>query len=216
MNSFIIYKAENIENGWVYIGSTTSTIEKRKRDHIQKANNGTGHEFQEAITTYGIESFTWEQIDTAINNNELAEKEKSYILEYNAQDKGYNQDAGGGFKKSVYQYGVEDGKFITEYNCLEDAANAVSANRSSISAACLRKIIICKGFYWNYELLDVYKPESDKRTKQVSQFDINGNIINKFSSISEASNKTSINKSCIAKCCRNKRKSAGGFLWKFK
>ena len=42
-----------------------------------------------------------------------------------------------------------------------------------------------------------------------------GNIINIFSGISEASKKTNISVSCISRCCNFKRKSANGFEWRF-
>ena len=45
--------------------------------------------------------------------------------------------------------------------------------------------------------------------------DMEGNCIAVYESVSEASVLTGVNKSSIAKCCRNERKSAGGFLWKF-
>ena len=213
-NKFKVYKAENVENGWVYIGSTTSTVEKRQQDHLQKANQGQGHYFQEAIATYGPEAFVWEQIDTASTINELASKEMKYIQEYNSQIEGYNQDSGGGFKKLIYQYNL-DGKLINTYNELQDAANAVNADKKSISAACLGKIKTCKKYYWSYDLLDVYKPIIDNRLKQVQQLDDNESLLNTFLSISEASKSTGINKSCIAKCCRGERKSAGGYTWKY-
>jgi len=213
-SNFKIYKAVNVENGWVYIGSTSSTIEERQRDHLQKANTGQGHCFQEAINTYGPEAFVWEQIDTAESVNELASKEKQYILEFNAKEQGYNQDAGGGFKKLVYQYDL-DGKLKNTYNELQDAANAVNVDKRSISAACLGKIKTCKSYYWSYDLLEEYKPVADKRIKKVKQYDSNSNLMNTFSSIAEAFNKTGVNKSCIAKCCRGERKFAGGFYWKY-
>lgn len=209
-----VYKAENIKTGQVYIGSTTSTIEKRQRDHIHKAHTGQGHCFQAAINTYGQESFKWEQIDTAKSVNELASKERKYILKYKAQEQGYNQDAGGGFKKLVYQYDL-DGKLINTYNELQDAANAVNVDKRSISAACLGKIKICKNYYWSYDLTDEYSRPEDKRVKEVKQYDSENNMIESFSSISEASKSTGINKSCIAKCCRGERKSAGGYTWKY-
>src|SRR5690606_28694607 len=106
-----------------------------------------------------------------------------------------------------------DGKLINTHNELQDAANAVSADKKSISAACLGKIKKCKKFYWSYDLLKKYEPLTDNRIKQVQQFDINNNLLKTFSSIAEASNCTGINKSCIAKCCRKERKSAGGFYW---
>ena len=212
--NFKIYKAENIKTGEIYIGSTTSTVEARQRDHLQKANTGQGHCFQEAINTYGPEVFIWEQIDTAESVNELASKEKQYILEYNAKEQGYNQDSGGGFKKLVYQYDLE-GKLINTYNELQDAANAVNADKKSISAACLGKIKTCKKYYWSYDLLDGFSPIPDNRLKEVKQFDSNSVFIKKYQSIAEASKSTGVNKSCIAKCCRGERKSAGGYYWKF-
>src|SRR5690554_1879638 len=213
-NKFKVYKAENVENGWVYIGSTTSTVEKRQQDHLQKANQGQGHYFQEAIATYGPEAFVWEQIDTASTINELASKEKQYIREYNSKEEGYNQDAGGGFKKLVYQYNLE-GKLINTYNELQDAANAVNVDKRSISAACLGKIKTCKNYYWSYDLLDEYIPIIDYRLRKVKQLDSQLFIINTYKSISEASKLTGVNKSCIAKCCRGERKSAGGYTWKY-
>ena len=61
-----------------YIGATKDDIGTRKRDHIQKANKETGHQFQEAIGTYGPEAFSWIQVDTVNSTDELARKEKEY------------------------------------------------------------------------------------------------------------------------------------------
>jgi len=53
----IIYLATNKENNKKYIGATTKSINIRKEDHLQKSNNGYGHEFHNAIHTYGINCF---------------------------------------------------------------------------------------------------------------------------------------------------------------
>lgn len=214
MNNYVIYKAQNLYTDEMYIGATSNSFYQRKLDHIQKATKGESNKFYEAVRTYGQEAFIWEQIDTATSIDELALKEKYYILLGNATRDGYNSDIGGGFKKTVYQYNLE-GKLVGIYNKLEDAAKAVNANRKSISAACLGKIKICKGFYWSYELIDAYSRPEDKRLKEVGQFDYKDRLMVSFSSIAQASKHTRINKSCIAKCCRGKRKSAGGFYWRF-
>jgi len=214
MNGFIVYKVENIHNGWVYIGSTTSTMEERKRDHVQKADNGTGHYFHQEIATFGPEAFNWEQIDTAETANELAAKEKDYILEYNSKEEGYNQDSGGGFKKIVYQYDME-GILQNTFESLSEAAKIVDVNKRSISAACLGKIINCKGFYWCYDLVDVYLPVADNRRKKVLQLDLDGNILNTYLSVAEASRQTGISKSPIAKTCRGEQEQTGGYFWKY-
>ena len=132
--NLVIYKATNMETNMVYIGATGNSIRERKLDHERLANTEGVNLFHKAIGTYGPEAFSWEQIDTANSIDELALKEKQYVLE--CKDKCYNSDSGGGFKKTVYQYNL-DGSLTNSYNCLEDAANAVNSIKQQISRACL-------------------------------------------------------------------------------
>ena len=53
-------------------------------------------------------------------------------------------------------------------------------------------------------------------SKQVMQFDKEGNLINEFISIHEAYNVTKISRDTISKCCKGKYKQAGGYIWKYK
>lgn len=211
----IIYKAENKLTGAVYIGVSTNSLETRKADHIQRASRGNINQFQEAISTYGTDSFTWEQIDTANSPNELAEKEKKFILLYNSKEEGYNQDSGGGFKKKVYQYSL-DGALMNTYEDLESAANAVSADKRSISSACLKINKTCKSYFWSYSFVEKFVPEVDKRKKEVAQFSLDGILIANYKSVAEASKQSKISKTCISRVCRNEREQSGGFIWQYK
>ncbi len=211
----IIYKVTNKESGEVYIGATKGSLEKRKKDHLQKASMNSGHKFQEAIRTYGPEAFSWEQVDTASSPNELAEKESRYILTYNSKTSGYNSDRGGGIKKDVYQYQIDQGHLLYVYPDLDSAASAVSVDKRNISKACLGEIKSCKGFFWSYTLAENFIPDEDKRIKQVFQFHLNGNFITSFKSVAEASRRIGVNKTSIAKCCRGEYHSAGDFLWRY-
>lgn len=214
-NTYIIYKAQNNENGYIYIGATTKEIKTRKLDHLQKSNANSTIEFHQAIYTYGSDAFTWEQVDTAQSNDELALKEKQYIYQYNSQENGYNNDQGGGFRKTVYKYSLKDGSFLEQFECLNDAGVSVNSTKKQISKACLSVNNIHKGYYWNYEFIEPFKSKYDKRNKEVFQMDNNGNIISKFKSVKLASVETSTNKTSIAKVCRGERKSAGGYYWKY-
>lgn len=209
-----VYKATDKVTGKIYIGATTKSLESRIQDHIDKAKRAVGYIFQNAIATYGKEAFDWEQIDTASSIDELAEKEKRYISEYNSKLNGYNIDEGGGFKKSVYKYDI-NGKLIAKFECLDEAAETVNSTKQHISRACLNVNHLYKGFYWSYQLKEPFLPIDDKRRKKVFQFDVNGNFINSFNSIATASSVTKINRTSIAKVCRNERNTAGGFLWKY-
>lgn len=210
----IIYKAVNILNDKVYIGVTTRTLEERVVDHLQKANTNSGHYFQKAIGTYGPEAFTWEQIDTASNTDELAAKEIYYILNYKSFENGYNSDKGGGFKKTVYQYNL-DGSFVTSFEDLTSAANAINATKKAVSKACWTVSHTLGGFLWSYDHKEPFKPQSDQRRKGVLQFDLDGKLTDRFASVADANRKTGISKTCIARCCREERKHSGGFLWKY-
>ncbi|KIL06935.1 hypothetical protein SR42_15335 [Clostridium botulinum] len=51
--------------------------------------------------------------------------------------------------------------------------------------------------------------------KPVNQYDRKMNFINTFESITNASIKTNIPIANIATCCKNKRKTAGNYIWKY-
>jgi hypothetical protein len=205
----IVYKVTNVKTKEVYIGITTKSIEDRKKDHIQKANKGGGY-FQEAIGTYSPNSFIWEQIDTANSLDELAEKEKQYIIKYDTINNGYNSDCGGGFMKTVYQYDVK-GNLISTYRSLNDIK---ISNKRRISNACLNGNIH-NGFYWSYAQHTTFIPKKDLRLKKVGQYDLLNNLVKEYKSVAEASNKTGISKTCISRCCRGERENSGGFIWKY-
>lgn len=213
MRYSIIYKAENTLTGEFYIGATAKSLEERKQDHIQKANKKVGSYFQEAIGTYGPEAFTWEQLDTAENPNELAEMESKYIYEFKAQVEGYNSDRGGGIKKTVYQYN-ENGTLIETYEGLFEIKEVLGLDKQRISNACINSTIY-DGSYWSYKLLDNLTPKKDERVKSVNQFSLEEEFIENFKSASEASRRTGISKTCITRCCRGERKSSGGFIWRY-
>lgn len=52
--------------------------------------------------------------------------------------------------------------------------------------------------------------------KAVEQYDLSGNLINSFISMSEAERITGINRKSIRFCIHGKRKTAGNFIWKIK
>lgn len=109
----IIYKIENLKNGKVYIGITTS---KRGFDGRYSAR-GVGiervynfYKYQKknkqfvnvhllnSIEKYGFDSFSIDKcFDVAETKSELLEKEKKWISFYNSNNlnKGYNRTAGG-------------------------------------------------------------------------------------------------------------------------
>lgn len=52
--------------------------------------------------------------------------------------------------------------------------------------------------------------------KPVEQYDLSGNFIKEFPSISQCARQTGYNISFLSNCCNGKYKQAYGFVWKFK
>ena len=55
-----------------------------------------------------------------------------------------------------------------------------------------------------------------RNCRAVEMFDMDGNFIKEFNSISSASRYSGTRVECIILCCQEKTKSAGGFKWKYK
>lgn len=52
-------------------------------------------------------------------------------------------------------------------------------------------------------------------SKKIIQFDKNGKLIKKWDSLTDVTRELRIWKSNICKCCEGKRKTAGGYVWKY-
>lgn len=56
---------------------------------------------------------------------------------------------------------------------------------------------------------------ANKTSKPVIQYDMNGNIVNKYGSANQASIITKIDYSTIKQVCRGVGKTAGGYIWRY-
>ena len=92
-----IYKIENLITHNIYIGQSRN-IEKRWNSHKNSAFNLKDHNYQSplyrAFRKYGLENFSFEVIEECLVN-ELNQKEKFWIQQYNSFFNGYNQTFGG-------------------------------------------------------------------------------------------------------------------------
>jgi group I intron endonuclease len=94
----LIYKVTNIQNRKVYIGQTTRSLEKRKKEHIKDAiNEKYVIPFHNALRKYGAYNFKWEILGYCKTIEELNDSEESCINFYQSVNKiyGYNVKFGG-------------------------------------------------------------------------------------------------------------------------
>jgi group I intron endonuclease len=87
-------------NGKQYVGQTTCGAEKRWQQHKALARSGKGFLLSKSITKYGVDLFSISVVDSVCNQEELDEKERSWIQKLNTQTpNGYNLKEGGGMGK---------------------------------------------------------------------------------------------------------------------
>ena len=66
------------------------------------------------------------------------------------------------------------------------------------------------------KMSEAHKEKIYANTKPILQFSKNGELIAEYSSLTEASRQTGCSAPNICNCCKGKRKSTGGFIWKYK
>ena len=207
-----IYKITNLINQKAYIGKTTSTIEKRWKEHCQdyKRRQYEKRPLYDAMNKYGIENFSIEKIEE-VDINSLSERETYWIGYYNTYKNGYNATLGG------------DGKILYDYEIIAELIRDEKTTKQICSI-----IGCCEGVVrlvaQKYDLLITRLPDCINKAIPVHQFDKQGNYIQSFDSYADAARWLEDNKyvsgnlsgvrAHIGEVCKGKRKSAYKFIWK--
>lgn len=121
----ILYEAYNKENGKVYIGLTTNTLEARKSQHLRSAKSNPKLHFHKALRKYGQDSFEWSVVMRCDNLEYLREKEK-LLISLHEPWQVYNKSLGGEHSA----YGMRHTKEVKEV-CKEHALRRWEGKRAS-------------------------------------------------------------------------------------
>lgn len=121
-------------------------------------------------------------------------------------------------KIPVCQYSL-NGDFVKEWNSATDVESELGIYHNHITQCCKGRQKTAGGFIWKYkgDNLDLNNLSwyNSGHNKSICQYSKDGMFIKKFSSIKEANIETEIDNSAIAKCCKGKSKTAGGYVWKY-
>lgn len=124
--------------------------------------------------------------------------------------------------KKIIQYDLE-GNFIRELNSLKEATNLLKINSSAeISRCCRGNKRQVRGFIFrfkdNNKVENILIPKPPQHSKRpVIQYDLEGNIIKCWDSITEASIFMCGHfSSSISSVCNKKTKTAHGYKWSWK
>lgn len=118
-------------------------------------------------------------------------------------------------ERKVYQYDLK-GNLIKVYNTLKEASEISKINKALICKVCKFNGNTAGGYVWRYEGDSFNAHKTLTKERVVEQYDKNMNLLNTFSSLTEASKQTDCNRANISSVCLGKRKTANGYIWKYK
>lgn len=121
--------------------------------------------------------------------------------------------------KPVLQYTM-NGKYLCRYNSVKEASEKNNICHSNISQVCVGNREYSGGFIWKYEedcnVGEDLNYSVKSRLKPVAQYTKNGEFITKYDSVIEATKACGFSSdSKISECCKGKRKSTGGYQWRY-
>lgn len=230
--NFIVYKTTNLINGKIYVGvhRTNPDIEDgyigmgvSKRDR-KKNKKG----FPRAVEKYGYENFKREILatfpDTEEGEKAAFDMEEEIVTpEFVKRPDTYNLVPGGRFsvyyanRKPIAQYTL-DGKFIRVWDCIKDAEQSLGL--TSISNCVLRVTRYAGDYQWRYYTgCDADIEPTETKEKTVYQFDMQGNLVKTWKSVSEASKifpNSHSARVAINNCCLKITRQSFGYYWSYK
>lgn len=191
MKSNDVYKITNKITGKVYIGITNQGAGARYRHHWYEARIGEPAPIHRSMAKYGEENFTLEIIDFADTYEELKEKEKYWIKQYDSvnRDKGYNLTEGG------------DGTFGRMHS--EETKKKMSDSQKKYKEA-------------HRAHADVIRLLNQKA---VVVYDLDGNKLEEFETTKQCATKYKVSSTMIKTYCRSEQpKVAKKFnvIWRYK
>lgn len=157
---------------------------------------------------YGIENFHIELIEETDNPNE---RECYWIEYYGSFKNGYNATLGGDGVRYL-DYDIIIATYLQLQNVQE------TAKRCGVSADHIYNILHAK----DIKVKSSGEVAADKLSQVINQYDLDGNFIKSFPSITQAArdlgkitltSRGAVNH--ISEVCKGKRKTAYGYIWKY-
>lgn len=198
-----IYCITNLINNKKYVGKTIYSIDKRWRQHINDSKKNTCElrPLYKAMNKYGIDNFTIKELEQC-DDQLLSIKEQYWIDKYNTYQNGYNATLGGDGK--IY---LDYNKIIQTYQEIQNiskVADIIGCSRDAVRNILHNNNIIIKSSQ------DIAKEQS---SKQIGQYDKQGNLLNIYPSIKAAERAMGNTQRHIVDCVNGKRQTAYGFIW---
>ncbi len=120
-------------------------------------------------------------------------------------------------KHAVIAVNIKTGESI-EYESAREAERLTGIGHTKIMKCCkgAEKYNSAGGFYWHFKGEELIIRKNKTTGIPVIGINIKTNEIVEFESATAAAKSVNLGKSAVTACCKGKRKSAGGYIWKYK
>lgn len=116
--------------------------------------------------------------------------------------------------RTVYQLST-DGEILKEFPSIADAAKKTATSRTGISDTCRGRQRVSNGFGWCYKENYTGEKIRDRTGKRVGQYTLKDELVTVYQSTISAARNLGIAADGITAALAGKRKTSGGFKWKF-
>ena len=206
---YTVYRLENVVTKKNYIGMT-GDIPKRRW------GKGYSGKMGDAIKQFPFDLCWKKYIEFQTPNKEQALELESELMKwYDSVENGYNSSEYG---SGHYKRSEELKRKLSEAHTGEKAY-WYGKHHSEESKQKISESMTGEKAYWygkHFSEEHKNKISSSMGINGILQFSKDGEFIAEYPSIMEASRQTGCNNSHISSCCKGERKSAGGFIWKYK
>lgn len=235
-----IYKIYNDVNDRIYIGQTSRTVDVRWKEHVKNINDSCV--IHRAMKKIGIKHFCIETIQKMSKQNydeliqDLNNAEKYWIDFYASYTKGYNSTLGGDNASHLqdeipvicYDFSDFNNIKTRHYMTMSMAERSEKLSVGTVSKCCSKVLDYCKNKhlifrYANEPLTENEIEEYRLKYPIIYQYDFQGNLLNIFRSIQDATKYTcrylniKISKSNadrINMSTYTNKQSALGYIWR--
>lgn len=210
MSKYCVYCHTNKINNKKYVGITSEKPEKRWKNGLGYKHNDY---FFNAILKYGWEEFSHEILYTDLSKHDAEQIEIRLIDKWNLtnREKGYNIEGGGNLGKKVSD---ETKKKISEAAKRQMTPQAREYLRQCTLRQLATKGHPTKGHKCSEEKRNKIKQSHSFHSKEIEQWDFDGNLINIFSSLHELERQTGFFRCAITNYLNGKSNYCYGFVWK--
>lgn len=117
--------------------------------------------------------------------------------------------------KKINQYTI-NGDYIKTWDSISEAASYFGMPNDTTIIRAIKKNYNVYGYRWKYYEGDIsnIKPNITKN-RTILQYDKEGNFIKEFINSKEAERETGLKAKSITTVCCGKRKTSGGYIWKY-